>query len=267
MSGKHRSMTEVVMCIFTQDVGLVSDTSIFARGSKKTQYLVYQMRYAAPRRLAMVLPLPVPPQPRDDAVRFINLDSYPSFFEDMQLGFPGNSTFVGTDDLLAAAPLTVHDVGMYEASFAPAVADFSRLDRRFRISKDVWAKLPTYGDYGFAIFKLKRTSRPRAVHPMALQFPRRNRDLLYFPTLHIHDGDIHPEAEFDHVLYCQPDQEMEEHTADWHRSSFRTDEFMSVDASQGVVARDVNIWRLSLSGIRTNTDVLIGRGGVVPRAV
>ena len=91
----------------------------------------------------------------------------------------------------------MHDVGEFEASFVANIGDFSRLDRRFRIALEVWAELPTYADYGFAVFKLKGFhSRPKKkgiinwianrftpfspasraketkFHPTALAFPR-----------------------------------------------------------------------------------------------
>ena len=76
------------MCCFSQPVEVVSDTNIFARGASGRQSLVYSMSYAAAADLAMVLPLPVPPGPPEDAVRFINLGRYPGFFDDMRRGFP-----------------------------------------------------------------------------------------------------------------------------------------------------------------------------------
>lgn len=255
------------MCCFSQDVGLVSNTNIFARGSNGSQLLVYQMTYAATHELAMVLPLPVPPKPRDDAVRFINLESYSLFFEHMQLGFPGRSSKVADAFDLSEPKLEVHDVGMYEASFVPKQADFSRLDSRFQIPQHVWAKLPGYHDYGFAVFKLKPASNPQEVHPIAFEFPRRNSDILYFPTLHIHDGEIHSDARFDHMLYCQPENRMEEDLADWRRSSFAADEFMDVDATQNIVVAGAHVWRFPLIGKRQNIDSFVGNGGVVPKAV
>ncbi|HEV2667833.1 MAG TPA: hypothetical protein VG324_23150, partial [Blastocatellia bacterium] len=76
------------MCCFSQPVELVADTNIFARSDNGRQFLVYSMSYAAPTDLAMILPLPVPPDPSEDAVRFINLQRYPTFFSDMRRGFP-----------------------------------------------------------------------------------------------------------------------------------------------------------------------------------
>ncbi|MCA9590479.1 MAG: hypothetical protein KC657_34485 [Myxococcales bacterium] len=43
---------------------------------------------------------------------------------------------------------------------------------------------------------------PRDYHPMAFEFPRRDAR-LFFPTVHVHDGEVHATAEFDHTLYAQ----------------------------------------------------------------
>src|SRR5262249_40497355 len=160
------------------------------------QFLVYSMTYAAAADLAMVLPLPVPPNPAEDAVRFINLERYPAFFEDLRHGFPVIETkglWLGPRPAASssAPKLRVHEVGSFEASFVPRIVDFDRLDERFRIPRDVWDRLPAYHDDGFAVFKLKgsRSGRPagllrrlfggappagpatpRQVHPMALAF-------------------------------------------------------------------------------------------------
>src|SRR5690606_1233163 len=79
-----------------------------------------------------------------------------------------------------------------------------------------WAEVPEVEGFGFVVFKLRsveprslfarllgQRSVDRTYHPMAFWFPRRDMDRLFFPTLHIHDGRVHPEAEFDHVLYAQ----------------------------------------------------------------
>jgi hypothetical protein len=273
------------MCCFSQPVELVSDTNIFARGVNGRQYLVYSMRFAAAGDLAMVLPLPVPPRSPEDAVRFINLERYPAFFDDMARGFPRRwvaSLGRGmTDSASPAAPkLQVHEVGSFEASFVPRVEDFERLDERFRIPGDVWDRLPAYRDFGFAVFKLKgspqrsgifhrlrrRPPEPSKVHPMAFEFPRRNPDLLYFPTVHIHDRQVHPQAHFDHMLYCQPGHETEGSLEGWEESSGPAAAFMAAERTGGTVDPDRPCWRRPLEGYLENRDTLVGKEGSVPAA-
>ena len=273
------------MCCFSQPVELVADTNIFARSDNGRQFLVYSMSYAAPSELAMVLPLPVPPDPSEGAVRFINLQRYPTFFDDMRHGFPPRMPLGrGALAISLDAPklrLHVHDVGDFEASFVPQIGDFNRLDERFRIPPNVWDQLPAYHNYGFAVFKLKASSsrwlagamrklfggslnKPRRVHPMAFTFPRRNPELLYFPTVHVHDREVHSHATFDHMLYCQPDAMMEKHLQKWVRSQRGASAFMDLVRSEGIVDSDQYCWRLPLRGRLQNKDTLVGEGGLLP---
>ena len=277
------------MCCFSQAVEVVSDTNIFVRSHNDRQFLVYSMSYASYSDLAMILPLPVPAKTSEDAVQFINLQSYPTFFEDIRQGFPPrwdrSASFFRSATPLGTPKLRVHDVGDFEASFVPQISDFERLDRRFRIAPDVWGRLPVYHDYGFAVFKLKGTASSRWItgalrrlfrgsarnirelHPMAFTFPRRNSDLLYFPTVHVHDRKVHRHAEFDHMLYCQPDFSMQTYLDGWERSVNPAQEFMDVPKSEGIIDPLQSIWRLPLEGQLENTDTLVGKNGVLPEGV
>jgi len=256
------------MCCFSQPVELVSGTNIFARRRNRRQVVVYSMRYRAAADLAMVLPLPVPPDPPDDAVTFINLERYPQFFDDVQKGFPQwHSRSLGLMTAsVAIGTLEVHDVGSFEASFVPRPEDFERLDERFRIPAHVWDDLPQYRDYGFAVFKLKATkARGGApVHPMAFEFPQREAELLFFPTVHVHDRSVHPVALFDHILYCQVTLDMYEHIATWQRSTTVASTFVDVHRAKSVVDGNDHCWRRSLNGRLTNQDTWVGHGGSLP---
>jgi hypothetical protein len=265
----------------------VFDTNIFARGVNGRQLLVYGMAYVAAADLAMVLPLPVPPNPPEDTVRFINLERYPAFFDDLSHGFTvtRDSFSIEMGGRASVPALRVHDVGDFEASFVPRVADFERLDDRFRIPREVWDQLPAYRDYGFAVFKLKGSAspppagvlrrlfggapagkppKPHRVHPMAFEFPRRNPDLLYFPTVHVHDRTVHPDAMFDHMLYCQSDPATEEYFQDWERSNRRASEFVDIGRAEGIVTPNQHCQRRPLVGRLENKDSLVGKGGSVP---
>ena len=176
--------------------------------------------------------------------------------------------------------LKVHAVGCYEASFVPTLKDFERLDERFRIPAEVWADLPEYRDYGFAVFQLKETSshgvsrlvrgsraqklRHRRVHPVAFRFPCRTSDLLFLPTVHVHDGELHASAKFDHMLDCQPDPDMTEYLEGWEKPSTPASEFIKVKRTQGMVDSSRHCWRCRLEGRLENKDTLVGKGGMIP---
>jgi hypothetical protein len=81
------------MCCFSQPVISVSATNIFARaGEDGRQFLVYSMTVNAKNELAMVLPLPVKIGTGEKGVNFIDLSSYPDFFDHLRSGFVGPPT-------------------------------------------------------------------------------------------------------------------------------------------------------------------------------
>src|SRR4051794_9461902 len=133
------------MCCFSKAVEKVADTSIFARAGKDgRQFLVYSMFLKAKDELAMILPLPVPKDSKEDDVKFINLEKYPDFFKDMLKGFPtrghGNTKSKGDKEKDDKPKLKVVEVGSFEASFVPTVKDFKRLDEKFALPKETWDK-------------------------------------------------------------------------------------------------------------------------------
>ena len=72
------------MCCFSGPVSHVGNTKIFARaGDDGRQLLAYQMRFSTAADVAMILPLPVPKGVPDRALRFIDLQGYPGFFDDL----------------------------------------------------------------------------------------------------------------------------------------------------------------------------------------
>lgn len=247
------------MCCFSRPVDLVADTNIFARAAKGgRQYLVYSMRFAADEDLAMILPIPTPKNSPDDALKFINLEKYPDFFADLKSGFPvpklkDDSRGPKAGGLALGAPLAVVTVGKFVASFVPSVKDFARLDKQFRLPESVWAKLPQYKDFGFAVFKLSKPEKKgseQKVHPMAFDFPRADRELLFFPTVHIHDGSVPAKAKFDHALFCQ-----DEAPAGWEESPGHAVSFVKIKETLGIVEPNGHVYRKVMKGTFDNKDV------------
>jgi len=254
------------MCIFTGRVADVSGTAIFARPIREgRQILVYSMNLATSAEVAMVLPLPTPPGPSEDVVRFIDLSAWPHFFEEIDRAFRRPSPPKGFATLQTySRRLVVHEVGSFEASFVPTRRDFSRLDPRFRLADDVWEALPDYDDWGFSVFKLGPMSRRTGVHPMALEFPRRQPDHVFFPTVHVHHGSVEPWAIFDHWLYCQDVDEARLDRWCWSFQSERRWNTSPVALSEVIVERvgdivrpDLPCHRVALRGSYPNKDVVI----------
>jgi hypothetical protein len=247
------------MCCFSRPVKLVADTNIFARSSAEgRQYLVYSMKVNANEELAMILPLPTPKEPKEDAVRFINLEKYPNFFDEMRSGFPEPPTMrrggLSSGHAAPKSELKVVEVGSFIASFVPSIKDFSRLDERFRLPTDVWDSLPQYKDWAFAVFQLKKGEHK--IHPMAFEFPRRDPNKMFFPTVHIHDGTVPKQAKFDHMLFCQ--LAGGELVSDWEESPQLADSFMKkIDESKGIVDAMSHVYRKKMNGVLKNQDTVI----------
>jgi len=249
------------MCCFSRPVQSVSATQIFARsGPEGRLFLVYSMTLKAKEDLAMVLPLPVKAGSGEKAVSFIDLKDYSEFFADLRKGFPelvaastpGKSRSLGPPP---PAKLEVVTVGNFEASFVPTVADFSRLDERFRLPPGTWEKLPAYGDHGFAVFKLK--SGESKIHPMAFSFPRANPAELFFPTVHIHDGKVHERAKFDHVLYCQRGAADQFSLLDWDESFRPAASFMQLNKAKEILDGAEHCYKRILTGTLPNKDFVL----------
>ncbi len=245
------------MCCFSSEIESVKNTRIFARlDTKGRQFVIYAMSIKSKEDIAMVLPLPVLPGEGEQAVTFINLEKYPKLFDDMARGFP--ETLPAADAIgearpaVAAAVLEVKQVGAFEASFVPAAADFDRLDKRFRLPEGTWDKLPGYKGFGFAVFKLRKGEH--AVHPMAFSFPSAAPDRIFFPTLHIHDGEVHPKADFDHTLYCQGSGLKH---GEWRESPGIAMQFMNTALTKGIVYGGLHVYKRTLNGELANTDWLV----------
>lgn len=259
------------MCCFAKSVLSVSNTNLFARLSGNgTQFLVYQMHFKSEQLNAMILPLPTALPARDEAVRFVSFEKYDHFFQDLNSGFPDDSppptlSRALTVDSKAVKKLEVHEVGQFVASFVPSLSDFGRLDPQFVIPKESWDKIPEYSDYGFAVFQLKELAgRP---HPMALEFPTRWPDRIFFPTVHIHDGQVHKFEEFDHMLYAQDaafDKAADKYLGPRGtnprtglvRSKGPAKNFTKTGLAEGFVEGNQLVHRMQVRGKHANTDIM-----------
>jgi len=273
------------MCCFSGPAD-ASNTKIFARHDGiGGQFIVYQMDYASASAISMILPLPVSDH-SEDAVEFLSLEGYPDLFRDLNECFiPPRLRSKGGPVAAAAGGgmLQVHNVGAFEASFVPTLDDFDRLDPRFKLPRAIWDQLPAYADYGFAVFKLRtsdfagleRTDNARirelrerhrpevtpepewmTVHPMAFRFPTRRPDAIYFPTVHIHDGQVHEQEEFDHSLYLQGNAVGRAMVRDLGGEE-GTVAHTHVDAKRtnGIVHNDHRCFRAKVEGLRRNEDI------------
>lgn len=248
------------MCCFSGQVRAVSRTKIFARLVSRTdQVLAYGMRLETPEDVAMILPLPVVPGSGEDAVSFIDLSAYPTLFQDLASGFPRprkKSYALSAGAIEPKPALKVQQVGSFEASFVPTIADFERLDKRFRLPDGTWEKIPAYRDYGFAVFKLRKGKLK--VHPMAFRFPSRlaAEARLFFPTVHIHDGLIHSKETFDHQLFAQawPGAGLSSREG-WRESEKTASHFAEIEKARGLLWGKGHVYLREIRGLQNNGDV------------
>ncbi|MFO0939817.1 MAG: hypothetical protein U0930_03535 [Pirellulales bacterium] len=266
---------ETMMCCFSQPVISVNNTRIFARLSGRgTQFLAYQMNYQSQNENSMILPLPVRRPSDDKTIKFIDLSDYDNFFDDLDNGFPYEASFslgcsLESKTAVAAPNLEVFEVGNYIASFVPTLSDFDRLDARFRLPSETWEKMPRYKNFGFAVFQLAAGSlKP---HPMAFEFPT-YLSQLFFPTVHIHDGQVHQVEEFDHLLYMQhagldsrvhgyQNCNVADASTGLVRSKYAASQFCNVAKSMNLINGDLLLHRQILHGPHPNVDTVYSISG------
>jgi hypothetical protein len=233
------------MGFFFGKVARAANTRIFARPTLDArQYLVYQMEYEAATDVVLVLPLPTPPATATEAVRFVDLSGYPAIFQDLANGFP---------IARAAGSSNPSRMGTFEALFLASRAALGELDSNYQIPDSVWDRLPEYHDYGFAVFKLMGDDA-RTVPPIALEFPVRNPNLLYFPTAQIGQGSVEQDTYFDYDLFCQA-------RVGWMRSYDFAQSFMDVGAAEGVVDPNQRVERFTVLGMHPNSDIVLALAG------
>lgn len=257
------------MCIFTPAVKQVDNTSIFCRRDGDQQYIVYSTRYTTHGILpvAMILPIPIV---KGGSVEFIDLSQYPEFMGDVEGGFFGGGqprSFSITRGKTRST-LPVHKVGSFVASVVPTYADMDRLDLRFRVDEQ---SLSHFGNikenYGFVVFQL--SSGTAKTHPMAFSFDtayNEDESTVFYPTSHIHDGEVHNEEGFDHTLYFQTPYQHHplglKYVDDspthinWTPADVLPGAHMDISRCKNMVDPRSPIWKASVQGLRRNGDLL-----------
>ncbi|VAW80073.1 hypothetical protein MNBD_GAMMA12-3272 [hydrothermal vent metagenome] len=239
------------MCVFTREIDYVTSTRIFARIEHARQAIIYDMYLSTDVETAMVLPIPVAKNHADNAVDFIDLSHYEDIFIDINALFPKSRGPVAAS-VSPGGSLNVVQVGVFEASYVPTMGDFSRLDPRFRLNEDFFQKLPAYKDYGFVVFQLEPGKSQ--VHPMAFWFPTRHSDRLFFPTVHMHHGEVHKQDEYNHVLYGQGNILDRAGGAVTQKTVGGDKIKVVMTRSQGLVSSESEIYKYTLLGHLKNKD-------------
>ena len=103
---------------------------------------------------------------------------------------------------------------------------------------------------------------PREFHPMAFEFPRRQISHLFFPTVHIHDGEVHRTAHFSHTLYAQGASDSPALRLEWQRSAELAGSLHGESAAW--LDRHSPVHRTTMLGERPNEDVFLEAAPLVP---
>lgn len=112
---------------------------------------------------------------------------------------------------------------------------------------------------------------------MAFEFDTRLAQTAFFPTVHIHDGSVHAEADFDHSLYLQAST-LDARVGEYHgpssvdentgfvRSIGPAKNFVNIALAQGLIDPELLIHKVTLRGSLPNRDTLYDLGAVASRA-
>jgi hypothetical protein len=92
---------------------------------------------------------------------------------------------------------------------------------------------------------------------MAFLFPTAMPDRIFFPTVHIHDGKVHPQAEFDHSLYCQVAKGGLHSVTRWEESVQPAGRYVDVKLAQNLVVGERHLYRRQMNGNLSNEDVVL----------
>ena len=68
---------------------------------------------------------------------------------------------------------------------------------------------------------------------------------------------MHEEAEFDHVIYCQPRPDERLSVRQWEESYTLPSCFMQMDKTKGIVLPDQHCYKHEMNGLLANRDTFL----------
>src|SRR5205807_7312061 len=92
--------------------------------------------------------------------------------------------------------------------------------------------------------------------PVGFEFPARGAGRLFLPTVHVHDGAVHAEADFDHALYYQS-LAQPAGAARMDRTAAVAGDFMDTARGQGTIDPAKRCFKMRLFGALPNADTWI----------
>ena len=199
------------MCILSDEVRTVAKTQIYisASSDNQRQLTVYANQVDSVNKWnSMILPVPFP-----SSIEFVNIEKYANFFTDLNNCFSDMNRLYASANLTRSAPsnfsrtLEIFEVGSYEASIVPTIADFQYVDPSFQLHTNIQllTMLKQYytENFGFIVCRLKQGMH--TYHPFAYTHKLYKPNVLFTPTrhYHVHGKDtVHTDtADWDHEIY------------------------------------------------------------------
>lgn len=280
------------MCIISGSVKSVNNTQLFVARSKngKRQFTVYANTVHTPlRNNMMVLAVPNP-----TTVKFHDLSSYTDLFKDLENSFPKARSAMLSYSLEAGSTkyekrIKVEQVGSYNASIVPSVADLKNLDPEYFYvdSKLIDFMEHTYGSYvniGFVVCGLRQGNHE--YHPFAYSHDIHHSNKLFIPTKHYHPTDKMDVlnyglfGQFDNVAKVPSNgsEKYSNFSDDWDHSIYILNDNVSTvctrlegnmrtgyDKTWNVKEDKIDfefepvnrLYRMDLKGTHANTDILV----------
>jgi hypothetical protein len=90
---------------------------------------------------------------------------------------------------------------------------------------------------------------------MAFEFERSDPERLFFPTVHVHDGQVHETAVFDHALYAQFGPRRGPGDAGWGQSDGPLAHRVNALRANGTVDATLHCYKRTVRGRSRNEDV------------
>lgn len=189
------------MCIMAWDAN-VSGTNIFAAVNGDRQILVYQASVEyddndGEDKNAIILPVPG----ESDDIDLVDMSGNEEFFETLNANFR-RSTFgtrgVGEGDYLGGDFLEVQDVGAYQVSIVPSVADLERINPDLFVMNDV-TKNTIRANYAKGYAFVVAVLKPGRFQPLCYTHKALPNGKVFVPTRHEH-GESKGRPSWDHSI-------------------------------------------------------------------
>lgn len=258
------------MCIFGDDVAIVKNTRIFVAPTKGGhQITVYQNTIQSFNKNAMILPIPINTSKKipHKSIQLLDLSTDNNLFDNLDKIFlkpppyQDNNWGYDHDNEDSDDYHEVYKIGLYKMSIIPNINSIDRLNiKEFNIKASIFESLRGHYLTGFAflVCQFDGQSEKEKMHPIGYihdSYMNDGKKVLFVPTLHIHDGEIHKMENFDHLIFSLK--------TDVGDEPFQNDKKINQILQKNTIDAYINdrdkktIRRLKLEGELDNIDIML----------